>query len=109
MPAITIYNTVIDTKVIVGIGPFVRIQRNDMQAQAYKELTFKFELYTLHYIVEISTHPLSFDSGSKQHSQLQYDHIRAVWEQLRDNLTRGWDLDVGWDKEGNLSKPADQG
>lgn len=92
MALITVYNVVIDTKVIVGIGPLLRIRRNDPHAMAYNELSFKFELYTQHYPITIATDPLSFDGTSKESSKLEYERIREAWDDLKSRLIAGWSL-----------------
>lgn len=109
MAVIDIFNIVIDTKVIVGIGPLMRIQRNDIHAQAYKELSFKFDLYTLYYTITVDTGPLSFDGMAEKLSGQQYNRIHKEWKQLRDNMTAGCDLAKGFNTDKKFPKGTPPG
>lgn len=97
MSVITLYNVIIDTSVIVGVGPLLKIQRNDVQAIAYRELLFKFDLHTVNYTIVVSTDPLSFDGIAKEKSIKEYERIKEAWEQISDNMRLGYPLDAGFE------------
>ena len=95
MAIIKVYNVFIDSDIIVGIGPLLQIRRMDPMADIYKEMTFKFDLYTKCYIVPISTDPLSFQ-GKAGEAKREYQRIRASWELLSSNMKERIPLDLGW-------------
>lgn len=110
MSIITIYNVTIDTDIIVGVGPLMRIQRvNDPLAMVHQQATYKFDIFTKHYILSISTDTLSFfgGPGSSQYedSKRDYSCIKAAWELLRNNMRDGYPLDLGWDKLNEENSP----
>lgn len=94
--AIEVYNIVIDPAMIVGVGPLLRITRNDAVAVVNREFLFQFDLYTAHYKIVITTDPLSFTGQSSDASKSEYDRLRKVWQQLYDNLLSGVAVDLGF-------------
>lgn len=98
MPIIKVFNVFIDTDIIVGIGPMLKIQRVDPMAMAYQEMTFKFDLYTKHYIIPITTDPLSFQGRAGDRSKNEYHRIKAAFELLCSNMKNRVPLDLGWGK-----------
>ena len=99
MPIIKVFNVFIDTDIIVGIGPLLRIQRNDIHAAAYNELTFRFDLYTKYYTISVTTDLLAFPGkGSSTHTDSvnEYSRIRSAWELLCHNMKERIPLDLGW-------------
>lgn len=100
---IAVYNVVLKSEIIVGVGPLCRVQRNDVVAMAHRELRFQFDLYCTNYRITITTDPLSFDGPAKDASAVEYDKIREVWERIRENLANDLPMDTGFGSLASLT------
>ena len=84
------YNVLIDKGEIIGVGPFMQKRPTDpAMAMLYREAVFQFDVYTRHYIITVSTDWLKFTPDSKDASNVEYEKIKAVWEELWRDLELG--------------------
>lgn len=110
MAYVQIYETVIDSKSVVGVGPFMTIIPADDVDRAFNKLSFYFDLYTTAGPVRISSNPHYFGRGAheRKHGQQEADYLRDVWGSVRANLLAGWEIDTDLDSLAERYNKKDQ-
>lgn len=87
---IEIFNTVIDEKEVIGVGPlFIKRPADQTIALMYNERQFYFEVYTTKYHFTITTDWLSGKEPHIENSKLIQSQLYEAYRRLRHCLIVG--------------------
>lgn len=87
---VDIFNTTIDEKRIIGVGPLMTKRSSDQViATLYNERAFYFQLYTTQYHFLITTDWLSFSAEHIEVSKLAIEAIKEAHRMVRECLITG--------------------
>lgn len=87
---IEIYNTIIDEREVIGVGPlYTKRSADQVMFQLYNERQFYFDVLTTRYHFTVTTDWLSFKEPHTESSKLAHDAIREAHMKLRRCLIDG--------------------